>query len=286
MLKKIKNLLFKIQYFRYLHINDTVNQNNLLHNMRRDDRPDMKLFDYGFSTFSQHEEDGMLLYIFALIGTTNKKCVEMCIGTGIESNTANLIVNHFWTGLLFDGNPDNIDIARKFYARHRNTQIYPPQIIHAWIDKENINSLIADNNYTGEIDLFSLDIDGIDYYLFESLTVISPRVIVLEINHLWGYEASYTVPYDKNFKAEFFVDGSDYAGASLSAFIKLARQKGYRFVGTNRFATNAFFIRNDIQHDRLTEVTDLSSYFEHPRVVYGMTERFKRIKNKIWVEIK
>lgn len=275
-----------MRYSRYLNVNDTVNQMNLIYNMREDKTEDKKLFEYGFSLFSQHEEDGMLLYIFSLIGSTNKKCIEMCIGTGVESNTANLIVNHFWTGLLFDGDTDNIAIAKQFYSRHKNTKIYPPKIVHAWINKENVNSLVVENGYEGEVDLFSLDIDGIDYYLLERLDVVSPRVIVLEINHLWGYEKAVTVPYDKNFRAEFSADGSDYAGASLGAFIKLTKKKGYRFVGTNRFATNAFFIRNDIEHDRLNEVTDVSGYFEHPRVLYGMTERYNRIKNKKWIEIK
>ena len=75
MLNRIKNLLFKIRYFRYLHINDTVNQNNLAYNMRQDTATNKKLFDYGFSTFSQHEEDGMLLYIFSLQEKTGK-CYE------------------------------------------------------------------------------------------------------------------------------------------------------------------------------------------------------------------
>src|SRR5688500_6682923 len=56
--------------------------------------------DVGFSVHSQHEEDGILLYIFALVGTTDKRCVELCAGTGIECNAANLIVHHKWTGLL------------------------------------------------------------------------------------------------------------------------------------------------------------------------------------------
>lgn len=284
MLNKIKNFLFKVRYYKYLNINDTVNQKNLEYQYSVDNN-EKKLFEYGFSTYSQHEEDGMLLYIFSLIGTTDKKCVEMCVGTGIESNTANLIINHFWAGLLFDGNSKNIKIAQNFYSKHKNTMIYPPRVVHAWIDKENINSLIADNGYRGEIDLFSLDIDGIDYYLLENLNVITPRVIVLEINHLLGYERSCTVPYDKSFQAEFSSDGSDYAGASLMAFIKLAKKKGYRFVGTNRFATNAFFIRDDIKHQKLDEVKDVSLYFKHPRVVYGMTKRYKRIKDKAWIEV-
>ena len=284
MIIKLKRKIFRIRYSKYLKVNDTINQKNLEFHYQND-LSQKRLFEYGFSIFSQHEEDGILLYIFSLIGTTNKKCIEMCIGNGVESNTANLIVNHFWTGLLFEGDPKNVEIAKMFYAFHKNTRIFPPKIQQDWIDKENVNSLIEENGFKGEIDLFSLDIDGMDYYLFEALEVISARVVVLEINHLWGYEKSLTVPYDKNFKAEFSVDGSDYAGASIKAFIKLAAKKGYRFVGTNRFATNAFFIRNDIRHAKLEEVTDLSIYFEHPRVQYGMNERFKRIKNKEWVEV-
>ncbi len=41
--------------------------------------------DVGFKIHSQHEEDGIILFIFALIGSKNKKCVEICAGDGIES---------------------------------------------------------------------------------------------------------------------------------------------------------------------------------------------------------
>ncbi|MDB9344164.1 hypothetical protein PN456_11190 [Nodularia spumigena CS-586/05] len=70
--------------------------------------------DVGFRQYSQHEEDGILLYLFALIGTTNKKCVEICAGNGIECNTANLIVNHRFIGLLVDGRIKNINKAKEF----------------------------------------------------------------------------------------------------------------------------------------------------------------------------
>jgi len=47
-----------------------------------------------FRNYSQNGEDGILLYIFSLIGTTNKRCVEVCAGNGIECNCSNLIINH------------------------------------------------------------------------------------------------------------------------------------------------------------------------------------------------
>ena len=50
--------------------------------------------DVQFRSFSQNGEDGILLYIFSLIGTTNNQSIEICAGNGIECNTANLVINH------------------------------------------------------------------------------------------------------------------------------------------------------------------------------------------------
>ncbi|MGH7174100.1 MAG: hypothetical protein ACRELG_27845, partial [Gemmataceae bacterium] len=59
-----------------------------------------RLLESGFRCFSQNDEDGVLLHIFSLVGTTNKKVVEICAGDGVECNSANLIINHSWMGLL------------------------------------------------------------------------------------------------------------------------------------------------------------------------------------------
>ena len=71
--------------------------------------------DIGFKCHSQNSEDGILLYIFAIIGTTNKIAVEICAGNGIECNAANLVINHGWWALLFDGNAKNIAQGSEFY---------------------------------------------------------------------------------------------------------------------------------------------------------------------------
>lgn len=240
--------------------------------------------DVGFRVHSQHEEDGILLFIFSLIGTTNKKCVEICAGDGIECNTANLIINHRWIGLLCDGDDLNIEKAKKYYSANPDTMFWPPIIIKEWITKKNVNRILEENGFAGQIDLLSLDIDGIDYWLWKEISSIAPRVVVLEFNHLWGPDASVTVPYRENFVAEFTKYGSDYAGASLKAFVKLGKEKGYRLVGTNAIATNAFFVRNDICCDWLPEI-DVSVCFDHPRAQFGMSHRLPGVKNKEWVKV-
>ena len=240
--------------------------------------------DVGFRLHSQHEEDGILLFIFSLIGTTNKKSVEICAGNGIECNTANLIINHRWKGLLCDGKEKNINEAKQFYSTNLDTKYWPPIIKKEWITKGNVNSIIQENNFSGEIDLLSLDIDGIDYWLWKEISIISPRVVVLEFNHLWGPEKSVTVPYKDEFIVEYTEYGSDYAGASLKAFVKLGRAKGYRLVGTNAIATNAFFVRNDIECSWLPEV-ETSTCFDHLRAQFGIEKRLPKVKNKEWIEV-
>lgn len=240
--------------------------------------------DVGFRLHSQHEEDGILLYIYSLIGTTNKKSVEICAGNGIECNTANLIINHRWIGLLCDGKEENIKEAKQFYTANPDTKYWPPTIKKEWITKGNVNTIIEQNNFNGEIDLLSLDIDGIDYWLWKEISVISPRVVVLEFNHLWGPETSVTVPYKDDFIAEHTKLGCFYFGASLQAFVKLGREKGYRLVGSNAIATNAFFIRNDIECSWLPEV-EANSCFDHPRAQFGMEHKLPHVENKEWTVV-
>lgn len=244
----------------------------------------LRFSDVRFRTHSQHEEDGILLFIFSLIGVTNKKCVEICCGDGMECNSANLILNHGWIGLLFDGNESNVEVATRFYATHPDSKHWPPMIIHQWITKENVNQLIRKADFIGEIDLLSLDIDGNDYWVWEAIDCISPRVVVLEFNHLWGAEESVSVPYDSNFVAEFSEYGSDYAGASLKAFVKLGQKKGYKLIATNAIATNAFFLRKDITCSWLPEI-QTEDCFNHPRAKFGMHFRLPKVKHKKWTKI-
>jgi len=92
--------------------------------------------------------------------------------------------------------------------------------------------------------LLSLDIDGVDLWLWKSIDKISPRVVIVEYMNIWGANDSITVPYKENFNR--FDYHEDFFGTSLSAFVKLAHQKGYKLLGVNRLSFNAIFIRDDI----------------------------------------
>ncbi len=240
--------------------------------------------DVEFRAFSQNGEDGILLYIFSLIGMGERRCIEVCAGDGIQCNTANLIINHGWQGLLFDGDPQLVERGRSFYATLGDTFCLPPTFVNSWISRENLNQLIAERGFAGPIDLLSLDIDGVDYWVWEALDVVQPRVVVAEIQCIWGDQRAVTVPYAADFRAQS-VDGFGiYSGASLPAFVKLARRKGYRLVGVQRLGFNAFFVQDGICGDLLPEV-DVTDCVDRPFVHWARSSLLPKVKDLAWVDV-
>jgi len=210
------------------------------------------LADVEFRCHSQNGEDGILLYIFSLIGTPTRKSVEICAGHGLECNTANLIINHGWQGLLVDGSQSNIDSAKAFYGAHPNTGLNPPTLARAWVTAENVNDIISSHGFAGEVDLFSLDVDGVDYWIWRAIDCMQPRVVVLEFNSVLGPDERLTIPYDPEFRLDF-TKLPYKCGASLAAFAALGREKGYRLVGVQSLGFNAFFVRTGLGDGVLPE---------------------------------
>ena len=89
-------------------------------------RPLPPLGDIEMRFYSQNGEDGIILLLLEAVGTATKRSVEICAGDGIECNTANLLINHGWTGLLVDGGEELLTRGRQFYrVGHRGFHVSP-----------------------------------------------------------------------------------------------------------------------------------------------------------------
>ena len=236
--------------------------------------------DVGFRKYSEFEEDGILLYIFSLVPPINRTCVEICAGNGRECNTANLIINHGWWGHLFDGNERNVKAGEAFFSKHKDTRLYPPRYTKAWITAENVNELIVRSGVEGPVDLLSLDIDGMDYWVWKAIDVIEPQVVLCETHNPIPPEKALTVPYDPG----FIYETEDFRGASLAAMCKLGKEKGYRLIGTHRFGFNAFFLRNGVGEEFFPEV-DVASCVQDPYSRQARKERWPKGKDFHWQEV-
>ena len=149
-----------------------------------------------FKVFSQSGEDGILQYIVQESGIEDdeKTFVEFGVEDYSEANTRFLLVNNFWRGLIIDGDKTNMN-------KVRNSDLYWKSnltAIDAWVDKESINQLIGDSGFSGKIGILSIDIDGNDYWVWESISVVDPVIVVVEWNSVFGPKHAVTVPYPQN----------------------------------------------------------------------------------------
>ena len=173
--------------------------------------------------YSQCGEDGVLRRIFEVIGEGRRYFVEFGAWDGCHlSNTANLRINHGWSGLLMEGS-DRADgrlVQQEF------------------VSAENVDELLAKYDVPEVYDLLSIDIDGNDYWVWKAMERCRARVVVVEYNIFFELDEPRTMRYD----AHHVWDETQNHGASLAALRKLAREKGYTLVHTDSWAPNAFFV--------------------------------------------
>jgi hypothetical protein len=214
-----------------------------------------RLTDYEFRAFSQWGEDGIIQSLVKRVEVGARVFVEFGVADYREANTRFLAEHDNWTGLVIDGSRANIDRVRASEVCWRQNL----RAVEAFVTRDNINGLISEQGIGGEIGLLSIDIDGNDYWVWESIKVVAPVIVVVEYNHRFGSEPAVTIPYDENFrrgeKYPIF-----YFGASLRALCLLAARKGYAFVGCNRNGVNAFFVRRDRLPEDVRELTPAEGY--------------------------
>ncbi len=216
------------------------------------------LAGYGYKVFSQGDEDGIIAEIFKRIGVKNKIFVEFGVGDGLENNTLSLL-HQGWTGLWIEGSAECCKkIFEGFSGLIKSGKL---KLVQSFIFAETINGLISSQIFEQEIDLLSIDIDGNDAHIYDQISCVTPRVIVLEYNAKFGPVIEYCMPYNRNYRWS----KTDCFGASLKYFEKLMSNKGYTLVGCNLVGTNAFFVRTDLVHDHFDEPFSSEYHFEPAR---------------------
>ncbi len=217
------------------------------------------VFAHQYRVFSQWGEDGIIQGLIRSIEVPRKVFIEFGVQNYTESNTRFLLVNNNWAGLLIDGDAAHISYIKSdpIYWQHNL------KVENCFVTTDNINDIFQRNGIYGEIGLLSVDIDGNDYWVWKSITVVDPAIVVVEYNARFGKERAVTVPYDPAFTRGAAHYSNIYYGASLKAFCLLAEDKGYALVGTNQAGNNAFFVRRDLLNDKVREVSAEEAYTQN-----------------------
>jgi hypothetical protein len=237
-----------IRRLRNFWLAKPVKCNNWEYENKRKIEDPLHLDRFGYRVYSQNDEDGIIQEIFNRIGVTNKTFVEFGVQDGLESNCHYLLFNG-WNGLWIEGNKKYFKKLQKCFEKPLATKRLTA--INAFITAENINKLIGENGkINGEIDLLSIDIDGNDYWIWEKINCISPRVVIIEYNAKFPPPCEWVLEYDPKYVWNRKDDGY---GASLKSLELLGKRLGYTLVGTNRNGVNAFFVKKELTNGLFAE---------------------------------
>lgn len=169
--------------------------------------------------YCQFNEEEILDEILEKIGTTNKFAVEFgCHLNHRFSNTQYL-------------KEDGWDVQQ--YG------IEGAPLINEFFNAENVNDIFDRHKTPDEPDFMSIDIDGMDYYVWKAMDRVKPRVVCIEYNiarpeGVQEYKADNVwVGYnDSNF------------GSCRDEMVRLGKEKGYTLVEEN--LANLFFVKNEL----------------------------------------
>jgi hypothetical protein len=188
------------------------------------------LRDFQRNDYSQWGEDGIIEKIFQLIGAEDRTCIEFGAWDGLYlANTARLWKDQGWKGILIEGS------AEKFAELSGNVRGHDCVPIQAMVGvdpgRDSLEYLLRQHGLPLHADFLSIDIDGNDYYVFESLDQLRPRCVACEYNP--------TVPYFLDIYAKY----DNHFGCSAASLVRLGKRKGYTLVGMT--PTNCFFVRDE-----------------------------------------
>jgi len=192
-----------------------------------------------FSGFSQNGEDGILDVLRRKLSDSNRYFIEVGASDGLENNTAWLVVAEKYSGLMIEGSARLAERAKRTVVG----QSIGAECHSMFVTRESVSKL-KELALRHDPDVFSLDIDGNDYYIAEAMfdSGFRPRIVVVEYNSAYGPERSTTIEY----KADFVYTEEHptylFYGVSISGWRKFFDRLGYRFVTVDRNGVNAFFV--------------------------------------------
>jgi len=238
----VKDFLYSLGYVR-----EELENCNYLYKLIN--KLEVSLDNNELTIFSESGEDGILNKLFKLFNETNKFYVEFGAEDGTQCNTRALREFNGFNGILFDMNYENLNI----------------NLFKHMITIDNVINLFKHHNVPKDMDLLSIDIDSIDFYVLEEiLKHYVPRIIVCE------YNATHLPTEDKIVLIDSKSFNGNYFGASILSFYKLGRKYNYSLVYANNKGVNLFFV-NDLvlqqSNYRIKNTNNVEEIYKLPK--YG-----------------
>ncbi|MEP6618014.1 MAG: hypothetical protein ABJE47_01815 [bacterium] len=198
-------------------------------------RPDT----WEFSGFSQNGEDGIVDVLRGQLLRENRYFVEIGSGDGLENNTSWLALVHRFSGIWVEGNRAKSRRGRAIFSELCDGT----ESISMFVTRAAVPALLG-RAREADPDVFSLDVDGVDFHIAEALFDggFRPKICVVEYNASFGPDMRVTVPYADSFRARRGRGNNLYFGCSVAGWTSFFERRGYRFITVDQHGVNAVFV--------------------------------------------
>ena len=191
------------------------------------------LEDRAYNVYSQFGEDGILAAIFEKLGTCNKWVLECGASDGVFFSNSRKLIEEGWFGVLVEADPAQFEKLTALYAstlEAERVQLFQHRVSSS--EPGGLDVILSAANAPRSLDLAIIDVDGQDYWLFNSLLKHRPQVVMVE--------------YDPNAPVDFVPPINGEGQAGKKAIIDLGVGKLYWPVAMT--TTNIIFVQQELAH--------------------------------------
>lgn len=184
------------------------------------------LYDHRHNVTSQHGEDGVIEAILSRIGEENRWCVDIGANDGVTiSNSHYWCAKQGWSGVMVEADAEPFASLCDVYDDRQDVHCF-----HEFATVDNvIDTILARTPCPQRPDILSIDIDGMDFWLWHGLERYRPRVVIIEVNATMAPDV-HVVQQDPRLQL----------GSSALAMVTLARDKGYELAA--HLVSNCIFV--------------------------------------------
>ena len=197
------------------------------------------------------------------------------------------LIEKGYKAILIEGGTNSYEGLLEEYKGNKNVTC-----INSFIDYKGSNTLdiiLSKTDLPKVIDVLLIDVDSIDYQIWESLNNYEPLVLIIEFQENYGPYLNrihninlnhWSAEKNINTKKGHYIGTSSIAGSSITAINELAKKKGYALITTTR--NNAFFVKEELFHFFHLQEIDIernftSSLLNIPNRVLSISDIMKKI---------
>ena len=191
------------------------------------------LLHHSRNIYSQRGDDGIIAEIFKRLGVERSFFVEFGGWDGIFLANSRALFEIGWSGAFIETDPKKFEELRQNYAGQ--LQII---CVNEWVglpgsQGRTIDQIAAEHFAGRNIDFMTIDIDGLDYRILETMA-LRPSVVCIEGGFAWHPSFTRRVSDDI---------ARHNLQQPLSVMIDVGRAAGYVPVCFNQ---NVYFVRSDL----------------------------------------